>query len=489
VLYDVLIIGGGIVGCAIARELSRYQLRIALCEKEVEVGFGATKANSGIIHGGHHASPDSVKGRLEWTGNQLWDTLADELGFSFKRIGELTVALHEAELPELEKLLHHAAIKGVPNVEWWEAARIQQAEPALSTDIIAAVYAPTTGIVNPYEACYALAENAVHNGVELLTGFPVQRLSLVGDLWEVSTPSAHLHSRFVINASGLESDRIAALAGINSFEIHPRKGEEYLLDKRLKGLIKHVIFPCPSPVSKGILLIPTFDGTLMIGPTAEEITDRTDRTTSMAGAQAVFDAVRRLAPGISEKDVIAQFAGIRAPTSNEDFVIGPTAKRGFINAAGIQSPGLTAAPAIARMMVDILRDEKLPLIPRDDFVATEPHPIRFAALSTQEQIALLLKKPRFRRIVCRCEMVTEGEVIDAIARGASTLDGIKFRTRAGMGRCQGGFCTIRLMELLTKERWMTMLDVTKRGPGSWLVCDLQEAEDRIGVRPTKVGKS
>lgn len=487
-LYDVLIIGGGIVGCAIARELSRYQLHIALCEKEVEVGFGATKANSGIIHGGHHASPDSLKGRLEWAGNQLWDDLARDLGFGFRRAGELTVALNDDQLPALEKLLHYAAIKGVPGIERWDAERVQQAEPALSTDIIAAVYAPTTGIINPYEACYSLAENAVHNGVEILTGFPVHRLLQAGDLWEVSTPSAHLSARFVINAAGLYSDSVAALAGVRTFEIHPRKGEEYLLDRRLKGLVNHVIFPCPSPVSKGILIIPTFDGTLMVGPTAEDSADRDDRSTSMAGAQAIFDAIRRLAPGISEKDVIAQFAGMRAPAGSEDFIIGPTAKRGFINAAGIQSPGLTAAPAIARMMAEILHDEKLPLTLRDDFVAAEPHPIRFAALSTQEQIALLLKNPRFRRIVCRCEMVTEGEVIDAIERGASTLDGIKFRSRAGMGRCQGGFCTIRCMELLTKERRMAMTDVTKRGPGSWLVCASKEGEDRVEVQQPKAGK-
>lgn len=487
-LYDVLIIGGGIVGCAIARELSRYQLRIALCEKEVEVGFGTTKANSGIIHGGHHASPDSLKGRLEWAGNQLWDELADALGFSFRRTGELTVALSDDQLPVLDKLLHYAEVKGIPGVERWDAAQIQQAEPALSTDIIAAVYAPTTGIINPYEACYALAESAAHNGVEMLTGFPVQRLSQVGDYWEVSTPSVHLSARFVINAAGLYSDTISALAGMRTFEIHPRKGEEYLLDRRLRGLVHHVIFPCPSPVSKGILIIPTFDGTLMVGPTAEDTTDREDRTTTMAGAQAVFDSVRRLAPGISEKDVIAQFAGVRAPAGSEDFIIGPTAKRGFINAAGIQSPGLTAAPAIARMVADILRDEQLVLTPRDDFISAEPHPIRFAALSTQEQIALLLKNPRFRRIVCRCEIVTEGEVVDAIQRGASTLDGIKFRTRAGMGRCQGGFCTTRCMELLMKERRMAMTDVTKRGPGSWMVCESQETDDRIEAPQPKAGK-
>lgn len=467
--YDVLIIGGGIVGCAIARELTRYQLRVALCEKEVEVGFGATKANSGIIHGGHHAAPDTLKGRLEWEGNQLWDALAQELYFGFRRVGELTVALHAEQLPALDKLLHHAAIKGVPGVELWSPERIRRAEPALSPAIIAAVYAPTTGVVNPYEACYALAESAVRNGLVLLTGFPVERLHRYNDGWEVITPSVRLTSRYLINAAGLYADEIAGLAGVRTFTIQPRKGEEYLLDKRLQGLVKHVIFPCPSPVSKGILIIPTYDGTLMVGPTAEDTPDRADLRTSAHGAQTVFAAVGQLVAGISDKDVIAQFAGLRAPASGEDFIIGPTAQPGFLNAAGIQSPGLTAAPAIARLMVELLRQEGLTLTPRDDFVATLPRPVHFATMSTQEQIALTLRDPRYRRIVCRCEYVTEGEVLDAIARGATTLDGIKFRTRAGMGRCQGGFCTVRCMELLARAGGMALTDVTKRGPGSWLV--------------------
>ncbi len=468
-IYDVLVVGGGIVGCAIARELTRYRLHVALCEKEREVGFGTTKANSGIIHGGHHAAPDTLKGRLEWAGNQRWDRLAAELAFSFRRVGELTVAHSEDQLATLDRLMHHAAVKGVPGVECWETERIRREEPALSPSIIGAVYAPATGVINPYEACYALAESAVRNGLDLLTGFPVVRLHQEDGQWIVLTPNVVLQTRFIINAAGLDADRVAASALAGDFTIHPRKGEEYLLDKRLQGLVKRVIFPCPTSVSKGILIIPTFDGTIMVGPTAEETPDRADLTTSNAGADAVFDAVRELVPGISEKDVIAQFAGLRAVATGEDFIIGPTGRRGFINAAGIQSPGLTAAPAIAELVVDILRDEGLDLIERDDFVPALPRPVHFAALSTMEQIALSLRDPRYRRIACRCEYVTEGEVLDAIARGAMTLDGIKFRTRAGMGRCQGGFCTVRCMELLARSRGMDMASVTKRGHGSWLV--------------------
>lgn len=477
--FDVVIIGGGIIGCALARELTRYRIQIALVEKEAEVGFGASKANSGIIHGGHHADPATLKGKLEWAGNQRWDQLCAELGFGFKRIGELTVALSPEELPALHKLLAQGADKGVPGLALWDRDRVHQAEPALSEAIIAAIYAPTTAVINPYEACFGLAESACQNGLTLLTACQVQGVTQAESGWTVHTTWGDLQTHFVINAAGLYADVIAELAGVRTFTMQPRKGEEYLLDKRLKGLVKHVIFPCPTPVSKGILVIPTFDGTLMVGPTAESVTDKENRTTTMAGGAEIFAAVQRLAPGISEQDCIGEFAGVRAAAcpefaegvDGEDFIIGPTTKRGFFNVAGIQSPGLTAAPAIAELMVELLRDEGLALVPKADFVPTLPKPIHFATLSTEEQIALAAHDGRYGRIVCRCETVTEGEVVEAIRRGACTLDGIKFRTRAGMGRCQGGFCTARCVEILARELAIPLTAVTKRGGESWLVLE------------------
>lgn len=473
--YDVLIVGGGIIGCAIARQLSRYHLRVALCEKEAEVGFGTTKANSGIIHGGHHASPETLKGKLEWEGNRGWDRLCAELGFGFRRIGELTVALNQEQLPVLERLLHHATVKNIPGVERWDRERVLREEPALTPSVVAAVYAPTTGVINPYEACYGLVESARLNGIDLYLDCPVCGLHSDANMWTVSTPKGPLYARFVVNAAGLFADTIAGLAGAGTFTIRPRKGEEYLLDRRLKGLVRRVIFPCPTQVSKGILIIPTYDGTIMVGPTAEGVDSKDDLATSMAGSETIFGAVRQLVPGISDKDVIAQFAGLRAPADTEDFIIGPTTKRGFINVAGIQSPGLTAAPAIADMVVKILGDEGLAMTERDDFVPDLPRAVHFAGLDTMEQMALTRRDPRYRRIVCRCEFVTEGEVLDAIERGATTLDGIKFRTRAGMGRCQGGFCTTRCLELLAGSLDIPLTQVTKRGGDSWLVCDRKEA--------------
>jgi glycerol-3-phosphate dehydrogenase len=288
----------------------------------------------------------------------------------------------------------------------------------------------------------------------------------------------------VINAAGLYADRIARMARVGTFTIHPRKGEEYLLDKRLRGLVKHVIFPCPTPVSKGILVIPTYDNTIMVGPTAEDVDNREDLSTTAAKAAEVMAAVQRLVPQIQPRDIIAQFAGLRAVADHDDFIIGPTSKRGFINVAGIQSPGLTAAPAIAEMVKEILADEGLALIERTDFEPTRPHTPRFAALSTAEQIALTHDEPRYRRIFCRCEVVTEGEILDAIERGARTLDGIKFRTRAGMGRCQGGFCTLRCLTLLAQETGQPLTTLTKHGGHSWLVVERAADADASATRAT-----
>ena len=469
--YDVIIIGGGIAGCAIGRELTRYRLAVALLEKEAEVSFGTSKANSGIIHGGHHADPDTLKGRLEWAGNRMWDTLCAELGFGFARVGELTVAVGEEQLPVLDKLLRHGADKGVPGLELWDRGRVLAEEPNLTPDVLAAVYAPTTGVINPYEACFGLAESACRNGLELRTNSPVQGLTQDGSAWHVQTPHETFETRFVINAAGLYADRIAHMAGVRTFTIHPRKGEEYLLDRRLEGLVRRVIFPCPTPVSKGILVIPTFDGTIMVGPTAQDAADLSDLSTSMAGSVEVFAAVKRLAPGISEKDCIAEFAGLRAAAAGDDFIIGPTARPGFLNVAGIQSPGLTAAPAIATMVVELLRQQGLALEPKPDFEPGLPKPVRFAALPTPAQVELAGRDDGYGRLICRCETVTEAEVVDAIRRGACTLDGIKFRTRAGMGRCQGGFCTTRCLSLLARTRGVPVTEITKRGGESWLVLD------------------
>jgi glycerol-3-phosphate dehydrogenase len=470
-LYDVAIVGGGIVGCAIARELARYRLRIIVLEKGSDVASGTSKANSGIIHAGHHSSRETLKGDLEWSGNRMWDQLQADLGFGFRRVGELTVARTNEEAAVLKRLKRQGEAKGVPGLELWDQQRIRQEEPNLAPQVQAALYAPTSGVVNPYEACMQMAHHARCNGVEISLENQVTGIRREEGVLLVEASRGDLRARFVINAAGIHADEVAAMAGVGDFTLRIRKGEEYLLDKRLAGLVKRTIFPCPSETSKGILVIPTVEGTIMVGPTSHFVPSKEDWTTSEAGFREVFRAVKALVPAISERDCIAQFAGLRAVAPSEDFIIGATTLPGFVNVAGIQSPGLTAAPAIAQRAVAILADEGLQLVHRDDYVPALPKWIRFAELSRDEQRRLIEKDPSYGRIVCRCEHVTEGEILAAIRAGARTLDGLKFRTRAGMGRCQGGFCTARCMELLARELRVDLSDITKGDGASWIAVE------------------
>jgi glycerol-3-phosphate dehydrogenase len=474
VVKDVVVIGGGVVGCAVARWLTRYRIDVALIEREVEVGFGTSKANSGIIHGGHHTSPGTVKGDLVWRGNQMWQKLATELGFGFFQNGDLTVAFDDDQLQTLEEIEATGTERGVTGLELWGPGRIHREEPNLSTEALAALHGPTAAVVNPYEACFALIDNAVDNGLHLIVGRPVTAITPEGSHFVVHVGDERIATRFVVNAAGLYADRICQMVGID-LPIRARKGEEYLLDKRLAGIVRRTIFPCPTPTSKGILVIPTYDGTIMVGPTASPVDDKTDLTTTRAGADEVFAMAQRLVPGISERDCIAEFAGLRAVSPGDDFIIGPTSVPGFINVAGIQSPGLTAAPAIAEDVVALLAASGLDLSPRSDLAPPAPRPVRVSELDLSELEGLSFSDPRYAHVVCRCEMVTEGEIADAIDRGARTLDGVKFRTRAGMGRCQGGFCTSRCMQLLADAQDLPLPEVTKRGPGTWIVCEREDA--------------
>jgi glycerol-3-phosphate dehydrogenase len=476
-MYDVAIIGGGVIGCSIARELSRYRVRTVVLEMCAEVGFGTTKTNSGIIHAGHHSTPDTLKGKLVVRGNQLFDELCSELNFGFARIGELVVAREKEDIAILEHLKAQGDIKGVPGLEIWNQQRMRREEPNLSHKLLAALHAPSAGVINPYEFAFALIENAVDNGVELKIDSPVEKIKVDKTGFTLCTPYEKIAARYAINCAGIFADKIPQMVGLDDFSIHPRKGEEYMLDKRLMGLVRRLIFPVPNTTTKGILIIPTFNGTLMVGPTAEDTEDRFDVSTSYEGAGQVFESVSKICPSITERDTITEFAGLRAVSNTNDFIIGPTKIKGFINVAGIQSPGLTSAPAIAEFVRDILHDEGLALEPRDDFKRHVPGPPRFATLSIDDQRRLIEKDPLFGKVVCRCELITEAEIHNAIDHGARTLDGIKFRSRAGMGRCQGGFCTTRCMDILAKRLDLSFHEITKRGGESWMVTEMNNSRE------------
>jgi glycerol-3-phosphate dehydrogenase len=474
--YDVIIIGAGVVGTSIARELSRYKLKIALLEKEEELAFGVSKSNSGIIHPGTQHSRHSLKGKLCVRGNILMRKVSRELGVDFKEVGELIVAFEKKDLPRLTQLKKEAQALGVPKLQMVNRSWLKIHEPNLSQEAIAALYAPTAGIISPYRLVYDMAENALKNQVEIYTQNKVTGISACGwagaqdgHFFEIITSANTFRTKYLINAAGLYADEISRLAGVSDFRIRPRKGEEFILDKKKEHLTNHLLFPLPSKNSKGILVIKTADGNPMIGPTAQDCDDKEDLSTSDEGLEKVLRSVKRMIPSISEKDIIAYFAGLR-PVAGDDFIIRHEEKvPGFINVAGIQSPGLTAAPAIALLVRDILKKRGLSLREKRVFHKHRKKEMHLFAISLSQTGKLIRKDSSYGDIVCRCEMVSAKEIKDAIARGARTLDGIKFRTRAQAGRCHGSFCTTRIMKILAASTGKPLTGITKRGPGSEVV--------------------
>lgn len=463
---DLLVIGGGVVGAFIARELSRYELRVLVVDKEVDVSFGTSKANSGIVHSGIHDLPGSLKARLCVRGNALYPKIVEELEVLYKRNGQLLVAQTPEELPVLQKLALQGRRNGVTGIVELNTEEMLRLEPHLSTELLGGLHVESAGIVVPFDLVFALTENAIANGVRLKVGTEVLKIISEKEGFIVHTNRGVIKSKIIINSAGLHGAKITALIGDDSLAIFPRKGEEYLLDRRLEGLVTRTIFPLPSKDSKGILIIPTVEGNIMLGPTAERVESFTDLTTSSTGWQKVFQQTKPLLPSLKAADLITSFAGLRATGNTGDFIIGysPVSRR-FINAVGIDSPGLTAAPAIAEYIIALLQETGLQLKKKKDFNPCRPL-IRMRYLDEKAQEKQMMKDPAYARIVCRCEEISEGEIRAAIRRGATTLDGVKLRTRSGMGRCQGGFCTPKIVALLSEELAIAPWEVTKNGPGS-----------------------
>jgi len=465
----ILIIGGGITGTAIARELSKYKVNVTLIEKEKDIAFGGpTKANTAIIHAGYDDKPGTMAAKLCKKGNALWRRLSSELSIPFERIGSLVIALNDDEVSVLYELMKRGKINGVQGLRIIKGRELFETEPNLNKKAVAGLYAPSAGVISPYEAAMALAENASMNGVSILleteaTGIIIKD----GEVKAVQTSRGMIHTRYIINAAGLFANEISAMAGIDEFKIIPRKGEYLVYDKDLKGLVNHVLFPVPSPISKGITVTPTVDGNLIAGPTAHDVEDKRDTSTTFEGLEEVLRGACKLVPCLSARRdaIISSFSGLRPQPSTGDFIIKSYEEpSGFINVSGIKSPGLTSAPAIAEMVVDMLRAEGLRLEIKSNF---KPHrrPIEhpFRDFDPAKADALIVQDPSYGHVVCRCEHVTEGEIIEAINRGATTLDGVKYRTRAGMGRCQGGFCTPHILKILARELGVPIEDVTKKG--------------------------
>lgn len=480
---DIIIIGGGVVGTAIARELSRYRLNIVIVERQPDLAMGTSKANSGILHAGFDAHPGTLKGELNARGNEIYRKLEKELDLDIRWVGSLVVAKDKEDRQALDELLERGKQNGVPGLEILPPEEVLAREPHLAPDITGALWAPSAGVICPFRATIAFAENAVQNGAQLLTECGVNAIVTEnGKVTGVDTTLGFIGARFVINAAGVHADVLSRTAGDDSFSIKPRKGEYILFDKAVNYLVNSVLFPTPSKVSKGILVSPTAHGNIFIGPNAEDVADADDLATSSPGLESIIAGARKLVPGIPLQAAIVQFAGLRAAAGSGDFIIKASdAVSGLIHAAGIQSPGLSAAPAIAEKVVHILQEQGLAMEQKETFIAATLPRVHSSSLSYEAKEKLIESNPLYGRIICRCESISEGEIVDAIHRpcGARTVDGVKRRTRAGSGRCQGGFCGPKVTAILARELGIPVTAVRKDSRQSYLFYDKMPVECEV----------
>lgn len=476
-MYDVAIIGAGVVGSAIARELSKYEAKICVIEREEDVCNGTSKANSAIIHAGFDATPGSLKTKLNVRGNAMMTQLSEDLDIPFQRNGSLVVCTRNQDPAGLDTLLEKGQKNGVPDLKILDRDELLALEPNLSDDVTCALYAPTGGIVCPFHMTMAFAESACINGVTFFLNTEVTSIKKSAEGYIIETlhadtlESETYHAKVIINAAGVYADKLNNMVSRKKLHITARKGEYCLLDKDAGNHVTHTIFQLPSKMGKGVLVTPTVHGNLLVGPTAVDVENKEAVNTTQEGLDFLGRTASFSVKNVPMRQVITSFAGLRAHEDGNDFVIGESEDaKGFINAAGIESPGLSSAPAIGEMVADIVRN-MLSLTEKSDFISTRKGILRPETLSIEERNQLIKEHPEYGNIICRCEMISEGEIMDAIHRplGARSLDGIKRRTRAGMGRCQAGFCSPRTMEILEREVPMSMFDITKNGVGGAIV--------------------
>lgn len=464
-MKDVIIIGAGVSGCAVARELSRYELDICVLEKESDVCEGTSKANSGIVHGGFDAKTGTLKAKLNVLGNQMMDEMAEKLDFPFRRNGAMVVCQSKEEMAVLEELMERGKKNGVEGMEMLSRSQALLLEPNLADTVYAAIHIPSSGIVCPFEMNLAYAENAVQNGVQFHLETEVKQIEKMENGFRVLTDKGMFETRFLINAAGVYADIFHNMVSREKIHITPRRGEYCLLDKNAGNLVERTIFQIPTPKGKGVLVTPTVHGNLLIGPTAADITDKEGTETTSDGLEEVMKKCTKSVKNIPKRQIITSFAGLRAHEDDGDFIIQEVKDaKGFIDVAGIESPGLSSVPAIGVYVRDIMAG-LTELREKKEFCEHRKRITRISELSREEQNGLIQENPAYGQIVCRCEGVTMGEILDAIHRplGATTLDGIKRRTRAGMGRCQAGFCTPKNMELLAEELHLELKDIRKTG--------------------------
>lgn len=474
--FDVAIIGAGVVGALCARELSRYQLRVVLLERSDDVAAGASRANSGIVHGGFDPVPGTKKAALNLRGTAMMPALAAELGVSYRQNGSLVLAFSEEELAHVKRLYERGLENGVPGLSLLTADEVKALEPNISPEVTGALRCTSSGIICPYGLTIAAAGNAMDNGVKLITNFEVDGICHTADSFVIYAGDRKVEADYIVNCAGLFADQISAMLGDRRYNLIPRMGEYMLLDRAEGGLCSHTLFQVPTAAGKGILVSPTADGNILVGPTSVELKnrDRNHRDTSAEGLAVIRNAAEKSIPQIPWRQVITSFTGLRASLANgDDFVIEHSAVTPrLVHAIGIDSPGLSSAPAIAKELVELLRQSGLPLIEDPSFCGTRRSYHAFKELPMEEKNAIIGEDPRYGHIICRCEVVTEGEIVEAIHRNppARSLDAVKRRVRSGMGRCQGGFCTTYITEILARELGCAQTEVNKFGTGSELLC-------------------
>jgi glycerol-3-phosphate dehydrogenase len=478
--YDVIIIGGGITGSMVARYLSRYQLSILLIDRETDICMGTTSGNSAFVHAGYDPVPGSLKAVTNVEGNALYEQLSQELGFDFERNGDYVVAIGQEEIPALERLMEQGKKNGVPGLKMISGEELLRREPLINPEASLAMWAPSGGTCDPFGANIAACENAIQNGVQVM--LETEFLDFIREgarITGIRTTRGDFACRWVVNAAGLFADDVMHKAGVRTeFKITPRRGEYYVLDEA-EIKLKPCFFPTPSAAGKGILVAGTVHGNVIIGPNAEVIADKEDLAVTAAGLQEIICGAKKLVPSLTLRPVISLFAGLRAYGNapcetpgveyGHDFIIEiPKGVQGLVNLGGIESPGLTAAPAIALRIIDLLKDAGEKLVEKRDWNPVRPRRPRFRHLSMKERADLIAKDDRYGRVVCRCEMVTEGEIVAEIHAPlpARTYDAIKRRTWLGTGRCLGGFDTPRVVDILARELGIQPLEVSKKGPGS-----------------------
>jgi len=482
-IYDIAIIGAGVIGAFVARELSRYDLSIALIERDSDVANGTSKANSGIVHAGYDVEEGTLKAKLNVKGNEMYDRVCTELHVPFKRIGSMVIATNEEEMAHIKMLYNRGIKNGVTGLKVINQKEVRAIEPNIDEQVIGALYAATCGIVGPFELTIALAENAVDNGVQLMLNSEVIDLSREEDSFNIQLGNGKgIKTKYVVNAAGVYGDKINNFISNDKIEISPRKGEYFVFDKEVGPLVNSVIFQCPTKLGKGVLVTPTVHGNMLVGPNAENIEDKEGVDITFDGMSFLREKSAKTTKKIPFNKVITSFAGLRAATASDDFIIGESNDtEGFINVAGIQSPGLSSAPAIAEYIVDIIKN-KIPDLKESESFVNRKEEIRLMELSHEEMQEVINKDKRYGNIVCRCEWISEGEIVDAIHRnaGATTVDGVKRRVRPGMGRCQGGFCGPRVVEILARELKVSPLEITKGNRGSNILSGVSKDNNLYG---------